>query len=113
MKVNDENSSVRVQDPDPNPDPNPLVRGMDPWIRNRIHTKMSWIRNTGYKIYEIRTIGYLLLGLAPFMRTRQERKEDDQREEKSAELPDIAATLRLIKERRSVMHKDMTGERVR
>jgi hypothetical protein len=25
----------------------PLVRGMDPWIRIRIHTKMSWIRNTG------------------------------------------------------------------
>jgi hypothetical protein len=29
-----------------NPDPDPLVRGMDPRIR--IHTKMSWIRNTGY-----------------------------------------------------------------
>ncbi len=29
---------------DPNPDPDPLVRGMDPRIR--IHTKMSWIRNT-------------------------------------------------------------------
>jgi hypothetical protein len=54
-----------------------------------------------------------LLGLAPLFGTRQERKEDDQREEKSAELPDIGATLRLIKERRSVMHKDMTGERVR
>ncbi len=27
------------------PDPDPLVRGMDP--RVRIHTKMSWIRNTG------------------------------------------------------------------
>jgi len=27
------------------PDPDPLVRGMDPRIR--IHTKMSWIRNTG------------------------------------------------------------------
>ncbi len=27
-------------------DPDPLVRGMDPRIRNRIHTKMSWIRNT-------------------------------------------------------------------
>ncbi len=35
-----------VPDPDPNPDP--LVWGMDPRIRirNRIHTKMSWIRNT-------------------------------------------------------------------
>ncbi len=31
---------------DPNPDPDPLVRGMDP--RFRIHTKMSWIRNTAY-----------------------------------------------------------------
>jgi hypothetical protein len=37
MKINDENSRIRIQDPDPNPDP--LVRGMDP-------TKMSWIRNT-------------------------------------------------------------------
>jgi hypothetical protein len=32
-------------DPIPNPDPDPLVRGVDPRIR--IHTKMSWIRNTG------------------------------------------------------------------
>ncbi len=31
----------------PNPDPDPLVRGMDPRIQIRIHTKMSWIRNTG------------------------------------------------------------------
>jgi hypothetical protein len=30
---------------DPNPDP--LFRGMDPRIR--IHTKMSWIRNTAYE----------------------------------------------------------------
>jgi hypothetical protein len=41
-----------VMDPDPNPDldpnPDPLVRGMDPRIR--IHTKMSWIRNTEKKI---------------------------------------------------------------
>jgi hypothetical protein len=35
LKVNDENSR----------DPDPLVRGMDPRIR--IHSKMSWIRNTG------------------------------------------------------------------
>ncbi len=28
MKVNDENSRIRTQDPDSNPDP--LVRGMDP-----------------------------------------------------------------------------------
>jgi hypothetical protein len=38
LKVNDENRRIRIQDPDP------LVRGMDP--RFRIHTKMSWIRNT-------------------------------------------------------------------
>jgi hypothetical protein len=31
------------------PDPDPLVRGMDPRIWIRIHTKMSWIRNTEYK----------------------------------------------------------------
>ncbi len=46
LKVNDENSRIRIQDPDPIPDP--LVRGMDPRIR--IHPKMSWIRNTGGKI---------------------------------------------------------------
>jgi hypothetical protein len=46
LKVNDENSRIRIQDPDPNPDP--LVRGMDPRIRIRIHPKMSWIRNTGF-----------------------------------------------------------------
>jgi hypothetical protein len=32
---------------DPNPDPDPLVRGMDPRIR--IHSKMSWIRNTDFR----------------------------------------------------------------
>jgi hypothetical protein len=37
LKVNDENSRIRIQDPDP------LVRGMDPRIR--IHPKISWIRN--------------------------------------------------------------------
>jgi hypothetical protein len=38
----------KEQDPDPHPDPDPgpLVRGMDPRIRIRIHTKISWIRNT-------------------------------------------------------------------
>jgi hypothetical protein len=52
LKVNDENRRIRIQDPDPdpNPDPDPLVRGMDPWIRIRIHPKMSWIRNTGSEI---------------------------------------------------------------
>ncbi len=38
----------KEQDPDPKPDPDPLVGGIDPriWIRIRIHTKMSCIRNT-------------------------------------------------------------------
>jgi hypothetical protein len=40
--------SAFASDPDPNPDPDPLVRGMDPRIQIRIHTEMSWIRNTGY-----------------------------------------------------------------
>ena len=31
FKVNDENSGIRIQDPDPNSDP--LVGGMDPLIR--------------------------------------------------------------------------------
>ncbi len=31
---------------EPNPNPDPLVRGLDPRIR--IHTKMLWIRNTGF-----------------------------------------------------------------
>ncbi len=48
LKVNDENSRIRIQDPDPNPDP--LVRGMDPRIRIRIHAKMSWIRNTAFDL---------------------------------------------------------------
>jgi hypothetical protein len=49
LKVNDENG--RIQDPDPDP----LVRGMDPRIR--IHTKMSWIRNTGN--YFVRRCDYM------------------------------------------------------
>jgi hypothetical protein len=44
LKVYDENSRIRIQDAVPDP----LVRGMDPRIRIRIHTKMSWIRNTGF-----------------------------------------------------------------
>jgi hypothetical protein len=48
LKVYDENSRIRIQDPDLDP----LVRGMDPRIQSRIriHTKMSWIRNTGIYI---------------------------------------------------------------
>jgi hypothetical protein len=42
LKVNDEKSRIRIQDPDP------LVRGMDPRIRIRIHSKMPWIRNTDF-----------------------------------------------------------------
>jgi hypothetical protein len=38
LKVNDEKSRIRIQDPDQ------LVRGMD--SRIRIHSKMLWIRNT-------------------------------------------------------------------
>jgi hypothetical protein len=57
LKVNDENSRIRIQ----YPDPDPLVSGMDPRIRIRVHTKMSWIRNTGknvlillvFRIYDI------------------------------------------------------------
>jgi hypothetical protein len=44
LKVNDENSRIRILDSDPDRNPDPLVRGMDPRIR--IHPKMSWIRNT-------------------------------------------------------------------
>ncbi len=42
LKVNDENSRIRIQHPDPDPDP--FVRGIDPRIR--IHPKMSWIHST-------------------------------------------------------------------
>jgi hypothetical protein len=44
LKINDENSRIRIQDPDPDP----LVIGMDPRIRIRIHPKMPWIRNNAY-----------------------------------------------------------------
>ncbi len=37
-------SRIRIQDPDPEPNPDPLVRGMDPRIRIRIYSKISWIR---------------------------------------------------------------------
>jgi hypothetical protein len=37
LKVNDEN----IQDPDHDPNPDPLIRGMDPRFRIRIHTKIS------------------------------------------------------------------------
>jgi hypothetical protein len=47
LKLNNENSRIRIQDLDPDP----LVIGMDPRIRIRIHTKMSWIRNTDCNCY--------------------------------------------------------------
>jgi hypothetical protein len=53
VKVNDENSRIRIQDPDPNPDP--LVRGMH--SRIRIHPKMSWIRNTAFEDISMVMIG--------------------------------------------------------
>jgi hypothetical protein len=52
LKVTDENSRIRIQDPDPDP----LVRGMDPRIR--IHPKMSWILNTGHRIYYFRFLNF-------------------------------------------------------
>ncbi len=54
LKVNDENSRIRIQDADPDP----LVRGMDPRIRIRIHPKMSWIRNTGDKHKKLTLNGF-------------------------------------------------------
>jgi hypothetical protein len=54
LKVNGENSMIRIQDPDP------LVRGMDPRIRIRIHPKMSWIRNTAFNL--IFLIAPILIG---------------------------------------------------
>ncbi len=41
-------SLTKKQDPDPNPDPDPLVRGIDPRIRIRFRTKISWTRYTGF-----------------------------------------------------------------
>ncbi len=60
LEVNDD-SRIWIEDPDLNPDPNPdpIVRGMDPQIRIRIHPKMSWIRNTAMCTAEqIRVYGY-------------------------------------------------------
>ncbi len=63
LKVNEENSRIRFQDPDPDPNPDPLVRGMDPRIRIRIHPKITWIRNTAY-IEEIETSLLTLIGVS-------------------------------------------------
>jgi hypothetical protein len=56
LKVKDENSRIRIQDPDP------LVRVMDPRIRIRIHPKMSWIRNFASKRYLTNSLFSLQLG---------------------------------------------------
>jgi hypothetical protein len=48
LGLRDPDSLVRGMDP--NPDQDSLVRGMDLRIRIRIHTKMSWIRNTAFFI---------------------------------------------------------------
>ncbi len=49
-------------DPDSDPDLDPLVRGMDPPIR--IHSKMSWIRNTSFDfVYIIRAPSNTLMPL--------------------------------------------------
>jgi hypothetical protein len=45
------------------PDPDPLVRGMDPRTRIRIHPKMSWIRNTGKDYSYFYTLIFLYLGV--------------------------------------------------
>jgi hypothetical protein len=44
LKVHDENSRILIQDRDPDP----LFTDMDPRIRIRIVTKMSWICSTGF-----------------------------------------------------------------
>jgi hypothetical protein len=54
LKVNDENSRIRIQDPEP------LVRGMDPQIRIRIHPKMSLIRNTGCRSRGQKSTGFCI-----------------------------------------------------
>ncbi len=40
----------KEQDPYQHPEPDPLFRGMDPRIRIRILTKMSWIRHTAFSL---------------------------------------------------------------
>ncbi len=64
LKFNDENSRIRIQDPNPDPNPDPLVRGMDPRIRIRIHPKMSWIRNTALKTQYLIFLNQVLKKLA-------------------------------------------------
>jgi hypothetical protein len=54
LKVNDENSRIRIQDPDPS------VRSMDPRIRIRIHPKMSWIRNTALQCLSLKRVVQLI-----------------------------------------------------
>jgi hypothetical protein len=55
-------------------------RGMDPRIQIRIHTKMSWIRNTGARNYPI------LRGV-PVCRIKPEVKSEQEGREEGAEPP--------------------------
>jgi hypothetical protein len=67
LKVNDENSRPRIQDPDPDP----LIRGS--WSINqriRIHTKMSWIRNTGIRLF-LYTVSHTEGRIQPFSRPQK------------------------------------------
>jgi len=59
LKFSDDNSRIRIHDPDPDPNRDPLVRGMDPRIRIQIrtHPKMAWIHNIAtYNCFQIDTI---------------------------------------------------------
>jgi hypothetical protein len=55
-KIAGTGSRIRIRIQDPNPDPNPLFRGME--TRIRIHPKMTWIRNTGYKTVTLLSYEY-------------------------------------------------------
>jgi hypothetical protein len=72
LKVNDENSRMRI------PDPDPLVRSMDPRIRIRIHPKMSWIRNpTVRKVRPVLRIRDILVRIRVRIRIREAQKHTD------------------------------------
>ncbi len=65
------------------PHPDPLVRSIDPWIR--IHTKMSWIRNTDGMDYfqrfhgQIKRINYSMVFCEPVTRGRWEYRHRGRR----------------------------------
>ena len=58
----------KYPDPHPNPDPDPLIRGMDPRIR--IHTKMSWIRNTVWQVTQLNPSKAFCLAISGFRSIR-------------------------------------------